>query len=171
MTNNYQAMVRALTRAVERECAAYEEYIALLTGEREAISRFQPDSVSEFTARRQELSDELLALSAERLEICQEISGTEQKRLTDIAEKFLHGSDRTTMLRQAARLRKLVETSQRASQEFSQIVNFSLNLVNGSLSIVMSATRNVVRSYTPYGNIREAFNPAEGSTAGTLARA
>lgn len=166
-----QTAIRDLKRILERECEAHEEYVALLAAEREAMKKFQADAVSELTLRRDVLGQTMAALRDQRVAICRLISGAEKTRVSEIAERYIGGADRAAIERSIERLKKLIESSRSASLEFNQSLNFSLNLINGSLAILMSATQNVVRSYTPYGVVRESFNPSQGSGGSSLARA
>jgi hypothetical protein len=52
-------------------------------------------------------------------------------------------------------LKKLIENVEIKNRELNQMNDFSLRLVNGSLSILWSATQNINRVYSKDGNINE----------------
>ena len=58
------------------------------------------------------------------------------------------------------KLRELIKQTQGKAREYSELLNFSSNLVNGSLSILWSATQGIFKSYGRDRNIHESYHPS-----------
>jgi hypothetical protein len=59
----------------------------------------------------------------------------------------------------------------KCTKEFNQILNFSLGLVNGEISLLWSATQPVSRTYNAYGGMSEGVQPGPVRTGSSLGKA
>jgi hypothetical protein len=57
------------------------------------------------------------------------------------------------------------------SREFGQVVNFSLGLVNGSMSLLWSATQPVSKVYNAFGAMKQGVQPAPPRSGSLLGEA
>lgn len=160
-----------LEHSLRAELALQEEYASVLQEEREHITHFQAGKVEELSARRETLSEQMRVAAEHRVELMSMFPAHDGKRLTDLIREHCHPEDRRVLLPLAEKLKTAVLTTKRLGQEFKQLANFSLNLVNGVMSIIWSATQNVTRSYTPQGTVKEAFHAQGSRLAGVLKQA
>ena len=160
MIERNSRLIRDLERVLRAEIKLQEEYAALLTDERTCLTRFNADKIEEISLRRDLLNEKISQAAAERLELMKIFPNSQGKRLTELLKAHCHKQDIATLMPLAEKLKTVVQQTKSMGKEFKQLVDFSLNLVNGTLSIIWSATQNVTRSYTPQGKVREAFHPS-----------
>lgn len=171
MIERNSRLVRELDSALTAEIRLQEEYALVLSEERACITKFEADRVQELSAKRETLSEEMQKASDRRLELMSMFPSHEGKRLTDLIRAHCHREDMQRLLPLAEKLRAALLKTKTLGLEFKQLANFSLNLVNGVISIIWSATQNVTRSYTAQGTVREAFNTPGTRLAGVLKEA
>lgn len=148
-----------LKREILNEISLYQEYLDCVSRERGVLSKFQAESLEQLTERREHLYGLMKDADLKRRELVKELSGSHKTKLSDAISKVYHGSDARELKSLALKLRKLVHETRTSGFEFKQITNFALGMVNGLLSIFMSATQNVTRSYSKKGTLKESYNP------------
>lgn len=146
---------RSLIQALEFEASLHERHIALVKEEREALVRFAPSEVEKLAAQRALVADQLKQAVEKRREVMATISGGDALRLSVFIERHLAPDDRRRALVPLSRLTSLASISRREGNEFAQIVDFSLNMVTGTMSILRSAGAPVNRSYGRNGVVKE----------------
>ncbi len=156
---------------LEQECRLYQQYIDLLEQEKLSITKFKADKVELLTEKRTQLFESIKLILAKRLEIIKTLSGSEKSRLTEVIRSNFNGTEAKQLMLAAKRLKQLTTKLKTQGMEFNQIVNFGLNVVNGTLSIYMSATQNVNKSYSKNGIIKESFNPQGNRHSGVIKEA
>lgn len=172
MIERNSRLVRELERILRRELALQQEYSELLTQERLHLTKFNSDKIVELSSKREEVSEQMRIASEERLELMKLFPEHHGKRLTELVARHCHPEDVVLLLPLAEKLRAALKHTKSLGTEFRQLADFSLNLVNGALSILWSATQNVTRSYTPQGTLQEKYHHTAGQTwAGLLKRA
>lgn len=163
--------LKELGRVLEAECSAYEEYSKLLEQEHHGIVHFKAETVEAIAERRGEIVEKLQVLREERLKLGAKFPESDGAKLNDLIARHCHADDRRTLQPLAIRLRAAVSDASARGKELGQLGQFALNVVNGSLSILWSASQSVVKSYAPNGKVREAFHPATTRAAGILRQA
>jgi hypothetical protein len=166
-------VIAALQRNLERSCTLHERYLNLLTEERARLKTFAADDVERIRLKREELLAGIAELNAQRLEILSAVPDGTTRKLSELidVETAFAPADAAVVRPLVLKLKKLASAVQEQSREFSQVVNFALNLVHGSLSILWSATQNVTRSYTAGGSLLENRTPTGTRLQTTLRQA
>ena len=151
------AFLGSLQRLLETECALHAEYIALLEKEQKALTHFKAEEVAALAAQREKLADRLDAIQAKRREFMQQFPDAEHAKLSELIVKHCHPEDAKRLSPLVRRLKKLITRSRALGSELGQVANFSLNLIEGTLSILWSATQNITRSYSRKGVMKETY--------------
>jgi hypothetical protein len=148
-----------LTRLLEKECLLHQSYIALVDKEREALRSVDTNSVQSLAKEREQLSLKIGQAHQDRVALQAQFPGSEQLKLSEFIARHCQIQDARQLAPLVSHLRQLVIETRRLSSEMRQSVQFSMNMVHGCLSILMSATQNVVRSYSRQGVLKESYNP------------
>lgn len=162
---------QVLKTQLDKEIKLYKQYIEILAEEKAGITKFNSETVEASTQKREALYAEIKEAAVKRLEMLRDLAGPEKKRLTAVINEKFQGREAKELLARAETLKSLSEQLKKESREFGQIVNFGLNVVNGTLSIFMSATQNVTKSYGKSGLIKESFNPQGTRHSGVIKEA
>lgn len=160
--------VKDLSQVLELECALYAAYLEVIEREKIAVTKFNADQVAEFTEQRLEITERIRDAKDRRFAVLDALPEGRKEKLSVLIGRCLHADDARKLTPLVGRLKDAVAAARQKSMEFNQIANFSLGIVNGSISILSSATQNVVRSYNPMGLLRESYNPAAGRSTGVL---
>lgn len=160
-----------LERLIDLEVSVYEQYIELIAEERKHTVHFNATKLAELTAKRGELIDVMHQFQEQRRSMLKAWSGTSRTKLSTFVKEYFAPEEAKRILPKVERLRELVTKCRETSDQFNQVVRFSLNVVSGLISILWSATQNVLRSYTPNGKMKESYHPARSRSAGVLKQA
>jgi hypothetical protein len=76
-----------------------------------------------------------------------------------MVERISDARERNQAKELVVRLRKVTELLRLKAREFGQVVDFSLGLLAGSVSVISSAARPVTRAYGADGKIHEKSVP------------
>ena len=163
--------VRRLERKLEQELALYTEYLAVLAQEKNFVISLKADKVSALSQRRGELISTLEALRDDRTSMVDEIAGREGARLSEFIEERCLPADRKKLLGLVSKIKIALEQVDLRSREFNQILNFSLGLVNGEISLLWSASQSVSRVYNSFGSVQEAVQPGAPRVGSLLGEA
>ena len=162
---------KTIDQLLRRECELYQDYIKLTQEERSWITKLNPAKLEELTQKRQIITDLLLAAQDQRLAQMRQFPEGDGKRLSDLIRKYAPLKEAKVLLTLTKKLRELVEEARSEGSQYSQIIGFSMGLVNGVVSILWNATQNVVRAYSRSGEIRESTNPTGNRASSILKRA
>jgi DNA-directed RNA polymerase subunit F len=154
------SLVWALERNLQRACSIHTRYLELLKKERTSLKKFSAAEVEALREKREEFLRSLEEVNAARIEILSKLPGGNSEKLTDLLAKEFSPSDRARLQPIVDELKTVAIAVQHESREFSQVVNFALNLVHGSLSILWSASQDVTRSYNAGGALQETHTPS-----------
>jgi hypothetical protein len=154
------ALVWALERNLQRACAVHQRYLELLRKERASLKKFSADDVESLRLKREDFLGAMDELNGARREILARFPEGNTIKLTDLLAREFSPGDAARLRPLVDELKSLAGAVQLESREFSQVVNFALNLVHGSLSILWSASQDVNRSYTAAGAIQEKRTPS-----------
>lgn len=171
MVRSNPRIAAELRRQIERECATYKEYLAVLAEERRWFTKFNAEKINALQLKRQGLLEQMTKHNARRLAILQSIPNTADIRLSDVVNTMLHPADAKPLKPLVEELRKLISMVRDESSEFNQVTGFGLNIVNGLLSIFWSASQNIMKTYSPQGLPKESFNPTKSRLEGILKQA
>ena len=153
--------ISSLQLLLEEECKIHLEYIEVLTQEQKALIKFDEPLVGKLSARRSELCDAMAKIQERRAAFMGQFPDAENKKLSELIVKYCHPDDARKLNPLVKKLKTLVTRSRGLANEFNQVVDFSLTLVNGTISILWSATQTVTRSYSKKGIVKESFQPTK----------
>jgi hypothetical protein len=147
--------VRQLEQLLREEVAVCEQYLAIISKEQLAVTKLDSLAVSECSNQREQCLSVLNGLKDRRVETLRMLSDSKKISTTEVVTRVCQGKERQRILALVDKLRDVLTRVESTSRECNQVVDFSLGLVNGSLSILWSATQDVTKGYTPYGTITE----------------
>ena len=171
MQNRDPKLARSLEQMLEKECKLYLDYIELLDTERSWITKFNSDKLQAIRAKREVLFESMKEAHEARLAVMDKFPEGRTQKLRVIIRRYFTHDEAKRLLPVADKLRELILKTRKNGMEFNQVATYALNLVNGTLSILWSATQNVVKSYGPSGIIQESFNPSGSRSVGVLKQA
>ncbi|RMD87316.1 MAG: hypothetical protein D6808_01625 [Candidatus Dadabacteria bacterium] len=159
MLKRNHPLVEALVASLESEARHQRQYIALVQQEKEAVVKFRTDDVKKLSKKREDLTQKILSSQRERIEIVKKILKEEKLNLnsvkiTKLADTVMGGKDRERVKKAAAILKELISISKNKTKELEGIVGFSMKLVSGSLSAIVSATYDLNTMYMPNGRVK-----------------
>lgn len=165
------SLVWALERNLEKSCALHQRYLDLLVRERASLKKFSSADVEKLREKREDFLRSIDETNTARREILAKIPGGNSEKLSLLLEKEFSPVDAARLKPHVEDLRRVATAVEQESREFSQVVNFALTLVHGSLSILWSATQDVNRSYTAAGSIQEKHTPTHSRMQGVRCEA
>ena len=151
---------RSLEKILEEEIALYVEYVGILTQEQSCVVTLRANDVSDLSYRRSQIVSKLEILKERRNSIVEQVSGREAMRLTEFVEQACSPVDKKRVLPLVQKIKDLLKLVEDKSKEFSQVLNYSLGLVNGEISLLWSASQSVTRVYNAFGSVQEAVQPS-----------
>ncbi len=154
-----QTTLRNTEKLLAEECGAIDDYLALLASEQEHVVKLQSEKVAECAKRRATVADRLTAIRASRDDLVRILNKNSKITLTELVTTGGTAAERRRILPVIAKLKQKSKLMEQRSKELNQVVSFSLGLINGSLSIIWSATQTVTRSYNAFGGMTELFQP------------
>lgn len=163
--------ITKLEDIVKQELAGYEAYLTLLVREQKSVVTLQADEVSKFSERRSQIIDQLAKLRDERISLVSSLSGSAETPLSEFLEHACEANEKKRLLGLIAELKAKVAEVERKSAEFNQIVNFSLGLVSGEISLLWSASQSVAKVYNSFGALTETSQPAAPRVGSLLGEA
>ena len=172
-------LARSIDQCVTTEIEIYRKYLSLLETERELVVASQAEKLAIVTAERDRLIELMREAQDNRFALMRKALGEpellgRQKapppslKLSTLITKLCSPKESRILMPKVEQLRQLVRKSQRKSLEFSQVLGFSLTMVSGLASILWSATKTVIRSYSCNGNMKEVVHDGRSRKAGVL---
>lgn len=151
--------VKTLERLLEQELACYSKYIALLAQEQEGVVGLKAEKVSALSQQRSEVVTRIGELRDQRLRIVSELTDDEDIRLSEVIRIACTPTDAQRLERLITQIKAILVVVESKNREFNQVVNFSLGLINGEISLLWSASQSVARVYNAFGSVNEARQP------------
>ena len=163
----------SLEKLLEQELVLYQQYVEVLQKEQDCIVRLKSERVEEYTQKRQEITDKLTELKERRLELTSSLTEEDEEplRLSEIVEIVDQPSDRQRLAGLIERIKGAIQTVERVTSEFTQVLQFSLGMVNGEISLLWSASQSVNRVYNAFGSVQEAVEPSTPRAGSLLGQA
>lgn len=155
-------LVRALEKILREQTKLYRQYVDLLERERAAVVDLKAIEVAELSNKRKNLTRRLGELEVKRNQLVSEHAVLQSGRLSEIVSEHCNREQQARLLPLIETLKGLVHHARQEGGEFQQVVQHSLTMVNGALSIIWSATQNVVQGYGRNGAMTQAYQPAQG---------
>jgi hypothetical protein len=165
------ADVKTLEKFLVDEASLCDEYLNIIKEEQAAVVKLESETVTLFGEKRGVVVDKLTHLREERALLVERVTGDEFTRVTDMVNEGCASSDKKRLLTLANKVRARLAIVDKSTKEFNQILNFSLGLVNGEISLLWSATQPVSRTYNAYGGMSEGVQPGPVRTGSSLGKA
>jgi hypothetical protein len=163
--------IRSLEKILSEELAQCDLYLALLFEEQRSVVALKPDQVTDLGAKREAAVENLSRLRDQRIQLVASITGKESIKVSDLVLNHCSPSDKKRLLPLVQKLKQKISHVEEKSREFNQVLNFSLGLVNGSMSILWSATQSVTKGYNAFGAVTEGIQPTAPRAGSSLGRA
>ncbi len=166
--------VQDIIASLKRECALQREYLRLVEEEKAALQKLKSPSIDDCSTKRDNLIAKLKQEQELRIGILKGIlkqitSNRPELRLTTIAERVFHPEDTKLIKEHCGILVELIELGRRRTRELEGIVAFSMKLVTGSISTILSHTQKQIPIYNSYGKVPESGCPT-GATRHLMSR-
>lgn len=152
-------LIRQLQSMLQKECKLYAEFIGMAREQRKWIVKFNADKIEALNRRRKELHRMMQAIQAERLIIMQQFPDSQGRRLSSLIADYCVKEDQKALLPLVEQLRALVVESQKIGSESNHVVQFALNVINGSLTIFWQATQCVTKAYGRNARVQKSYAP------------
>jgi flagellar biosynthesis/type III secretory pathway chaperone len=166
--NTEDKIVPVLAELIIKECKFYQKYLEVLSKERQLIKSKKIDQLEAVANKRSNLVQEMLNFQDQRLDLMRKHTPeSEQKNLRIWINDNFSPKNIKLLMPLAENLRELVKSVQGEEMLHGQTVNFALRMFGGIVSIIRSASVNILTSYGKQGKIKESYNP-QSRTAGIL---
>ena len=165
------ALIRKIESALLEEIKLQVSYASVSDEEGAHVTKLDSDQLQIITSKREELYRAILAAKARREELTSQILGAnEGHTLRSLLAAQAHRDDAARLTKLAGKLEVLVHENRTRGREFSRLVHFASTIIDGSLSILRSATQSISRAYSRSGVVQEKFAP-KSRALGTLEEA
>ena len=165
------ADVKTLEKFLVDEIALCDEYVKIIQQEQTAVVKLDSETVTLLGEQRGVVVDNLTRVREERALLVERITGDEFMRVTDMVNQGCSPADKKRLLPLTLKVKARLAIVDKCTKEFNQILNFSLGLVNGEISLLWSATQPVSRTYNAYGGMSEGVQPGPTRTGSSLGKA
>lgn len=165
------ADIKALEKFLIDEIALCDEYVKIIAEEQAAVVKLDSATVTILGEKRAAVVEKLTLLREERALLVERVTGDEFTRVSDMVAQGCGPVDKKRLLALAQKVKARLAIVDKTTREFGQIVNFSLGLVNGEISLLWSATQPVSRTYNAHGGLVEGVQPGPPRTGTSLGKA
>jgi hypothetical protein len=165
------ADVKSLEQFLVDEISLCDEYLKIIKEEQTAVVKLEAERVSLLGEKRGLVVEQLTRIREDRALLVERITGDEFMRVTEMVNQGCAPSDKKRLLVLAYKVKARLAIVDRHTKEFNQILNFSLGLVNGEISLLWSATQPVSRTYNAHGGMTEGVQPGPTRTGSSLGKA
>jgi hypothetical protein len=155
-------VLKALETALDEELRQYHDYLQILDQEQELV---------EFSATRSRIIDRLSQLRDVRVAIVTSVVGNDSTKLSEFVEGLPASADKNRLSTYVEKIKNAVAAVDTKTKEFTQVLNYSLGLVNGEISLLWSASQTVSRVYNAFGSVIEGAQPAPQRVGSLLGEA
>jgi hypothetical protein len=163
--------VKTLERVLEQELSCYTEYLALLAQEQVSVVGLRAEQVLALSQRREEVVGRIGELRERRLAIVAAVANHEERRLSDVIRESCSPVDAKRLDKLVTQIKAVLAVVESKNREFNQVLNFSLGLVNGEISLLWSASQSVARVYNAFGAVSEGVQPSPPRAGSLLGEA
>jgi len=170
MKNNTRQF-RSLEDHLQSECELYQDYLKLLQEQGRSVTKFNLEKLKALNLERAKYSRMMAKAQEKRVKLMEEFPESNGKKLSELIVKYCEGREEKILLNFADQLKALVLKCRIKDLEFNQVVNFALNTINGSLSLMCQASQNMTKSYSPHGVEQQCYSPKQSRTETVLKEA
>jgi hypothetical protein len=165
------ADIKALEKFLVDEATLCDEYLKIIQQEQAAVIKLDSPTVTLLGERRGVIVEKLSLLREDRALLIERLTGDEFTRVSDVVTHGCSPADKKRLLALAQKVKGRLALLDKHTKEFNQILNFSLGLVNGEMSLLWSATQPVSRTYNAHGSFTEGVQPGPVRSGSSLGKA
>jgi len=165
------ATIKTIEKLLAAELAEYDQYLALLKQEQEAVVKLDSERVVLLGSKRGEIVEKLSQIKDERSKAIASAIGNDAFRASEVIQQGCSAGDRKRLMGLVERIRTKIKEVEAKSREFNQVLSFSLGLVNGELSLLWSASQPVTRVYNAFGSMSQGVQPTPPRNGSLLGEA
>ncbi|NBW39566.1 hypothetical protein EBR25_01040 [bacterium] len=160
-----------LESLLKREINTYERYLSVISEQRKCITRFHAERLQELDKKRKELIKIIEKFHEERVAFLAFPDFDGEQRLSVLIKQHGTPEEQKRLLPLTEKLREVIEIARNETGEFRGVQSFALNVVNGTLSMLMRATKSVSKQYGKEGKLNESYLPASSRKEGVIKQA
>ena len=161
---------RALEKLLNAEIALCDEYLKVLAREYAAVVKLDTVAVEQLGEKRGAVVDQLARVRDDRCLIIERLTGDPTSRVSEVVTVLAYPADKKRLNPLIERLKGHLAAVEKETREFTQVLNYSLGLVNGEISLLWSATQPVTRGYNAFGTMTEGVQPGPTRTGSSLGK-
>ena len=171
------ALAVKLDSALDREERLYRRFLKLMQEEVGAVEGFAPEKLESLAQKREEVLLEVAGAVDSRTQIQndllreQGVEPGENATLSEVVQLLPDGKQKQELLVRLEPFKKLVKEVHVKANELNRLVGWSMNIVNGSLSILRSSAVDEVKGYSRSGSENSSYHPRYGRSALNLKEA
>ena len=165
------ADIKILEKLLVEEIALCDEYLKIIVQEQAAVVKLDSANVTLLGEQRAVVVEKLSQLREERALLVERVTGDEFTRVSEMVAQGCGSADKKRLLGLAHKVKARLAVVDKKTREFGQVLNFSLGLVNGEISLLWSATQPVSRTYNAHGGVVEGVQPGPPRTGTSLGKA
>ncbi|MEY4669105.1 MAG: hypothetical protein RL518_1804 [Pseudomonadota bacterium] len=165
------ADVKALEKFLIEEISLCDEYLTIIKEEQAAVVKLDSEKVTLLGDKRGVVVEKLTRIREDRALLIERITGDEFARVTDVVNQGCGPSDKKRLLGLAQKVKSRLAVVDKHTKELNQVLNFSLGLINGEISLLWSATQPVSRTYNAHGGLTEGVQPGPTRAGSSLGKA
>ena len=165
------ADIKILEKLLVEEIALCDEYLKIIVQEQAAVVKLDSANVTLLGEQRAVVVEKLSQLREERALLVERVTGDEFTRVSEMVAQGCGSADKKRLLGLAQKVKARLAVVDKKTREFGQVLNFSLGLVNGEISLLWSATQPVSRTYNAHGGVVEGVQPGPPRTGTSLGKA
>lgn len=160
MLERNSSIIRQIEATLLQEIELQLSYSSAIEEEKACITKLHSDRIVVLTTKREDIARAILAAKDKREQLTSKIPGAEPgKSLRTILKEKAHRDDARRISQLASKLEVLVHDNRKRGREFNRLVNFASTIIDGSMSILRSATQSITRAYGRNGVLREKVAP------------
>ena len=154
-----QEFERLLT-VLEREVVCQERLLALLLSEREALLKVRTEEVQKIGVEKEKLIDQSKQLQTNCVQLVQQIAPPPQTlKISELIERCGLGELRRKLAKAVMSLKQITAAVRELNRHNSVLIRQTLGLVSSTLSLLRSAPKTPLQTYSRNGMIKSNSNP------------
>lgn len=165
------ADVKQLEKYLLDEIALCDEYLKTIKQEQDAVVKLDSPAVTSWGEKRSLLLEKMARLRDDRAILVGRVTGDDTTRVSEMVSTGCGPTDRKRLLALTDKVKVRLAMVEKQTREFTHILNFSLGLVNGEISLLWSATQPVTRGYNAFGSMTEGVQPGPVRSSSSLGKA
>ncbi|RME59077.1 MAG: hypothetical protein D6780_05665, partial [Candidatus Dadabacteria bacterium] len=143
-----------LLRLLSREIELYSRYLKLTKEQKNAVSFFKREQLEKLNKERSLVLEAIEEAHNQRLLLLKPFNHN-KRRLTDIVQTEFSAGEWRDLQEKAFALKKIALEARAESERIKGVIQFAVDIVNGSLSLIWQLTQSVTRIYSRKGQVKE----------------